>query len=214
MAKRLGLPMFDSGIVGEGGGVDADGAGTLIAHESSWVNQNRNKGSKAKVEKLLLQALGGEKLIWAPGIKGGDVTDYHIDALARFAGPGKVLIQLPQKPDMDDPWVRADYEAYEILKSARDARGEKLAITVIPEPVNERVQSYDFVASYVNHYVCNSAVISAQFGDREADVEARDALAQAYPGREIVMLNVDELGKRGGGIHCATQQQPEANASQ
>ena len=38
----------------------------------------------------LLSALGGSKMIWAPGIAGKDITDYHIDALARFVGPGKV----------------------------------------------------------------------------------------------------------------------------
>jgi len=51
-------------------------------------------------------------------------------------------------------------------------------------------------------------VIAAQFGDRETDQIAADALARHYPGREIVMLNVDPLGEMGGGIHCATQQMP------
>ena len=38
--------------------------------------------------------------------------------------------------------------------------------------------------------------------------EAVAALRHHYPGREIVVLNVDPLGELGGGIHCATQQMP------
>jgi len=64
------------------------------------------------------------------------------------------------------------------------------------------------VASYANYYVCNGAVVAAQFGDRETDTLAVSVLKRHYPGREIVTLNVDALGYLGGGIHCATQQMP------
>ena len=81
---------------------------------------------------------------------------------------------------------------------------------MLPEPYDARIQADDFVASYVNYYVCNGAVIAAEFGDRESDQAARESLAALYPGREIVMRNVDPVGETGGGIHCATQQQPAA----
>ena len=70
------------------------------------------------------------------------------------------------------------------------------------------MKSIDFVASYANYYVCNGGVIAAQFGDHETDKLAADTLAEHYPGREVVTLNVDALGELGGGIHCATQQLP------
>ena len=38
--------------------------------------------------------------------------------------------------------------------------------------------------------------------------EAREVLASLYPDRDVVQLNIDALGESGGGIHCATQQQP------
>lgn len=208
VAERLGLPVFDNGLVGEAGGVESDGQGTLIAHESSWVVGTRNEGSKAEIERLLLQALGGEKLIWAPGIKGADITDYHIDSLARFTRPGQVLIQLPERVDERDPWSAAAFETYEILKRSTDAGGKPLALIVVPEPYDTRIASPDFVASYVNYYVCNGAVVAARFGDDDTDAEARDLLATAFPGREIVTVDVDPIGQTGGGIHCATQQQP------
>lgn len=78
------------------------------------------------------------------------------------------------------------------------------------EPVKRRARSVDFVASYANFYVCNGAVIMAQFGDLEADAAAIAALRRHYPTRKVVALNVDALGEIGGGIHCATQQMPMA----
>ena len=209
VAERLGIPVFDVGLVGEAGGVETDGHGTLIAHESSWVNPNRNKGSKAEVEAMLLDAMGATKMIWAPGIKGADITDYHIDALARFVKPGQVVIQMGEEVDPEDPWSVSAFETHDILAEATDAEGRKLDLVILPEPMETRVDSPDFVSSYVNYYVCNGAVIAAEFGDEAADAEAADILADLYPGREIIILNIDPVGDIGGGIHCATHEQPK-----
>jgi agmatine deiminase len=209
VANQLGLPLLATGLVGEQGGVEHDGAGTLLAHASSWVNKNRNTGTQEEIAALLSNALGGKKVIFAPGIAGADITDYHIDSLARFVSPGTVLIQLPAQIDPDDPWSRAAFETYDILKRETDAAGNMLTIIAIKEPIDARVRSKDFVASYVNYYVCNGAVIGAEFGDSTADEAAKAALESLYPGRTVIALKVDEIGRNGGGIHCATQQQPK-----
>lgn len=207
VAERLGTPMIASGVVGEAGGVehgvDQNGNGLLLAHESSWVNNNRNPGlSRDEIERRLLAAYGAERVIWTPGVWGEDITDYHIDSLARLTGPGKVLINLPDDPDRYDPFHQAALETHDALVEAG------LDVSVIPEPEVRRVDSIDFVASYANYYVCNGAVVAAQFGDVQTDEIAKAALEQYYPGREVVLLNVDPLGESGGGIHCATQQMP------
>lgn len=203
VAERLGLALVPSGLRGEAGGVEQDGHGVLMAHESSWVNDNRNPGlSRDMIETRLLRAYGADRMIWSSGVSGEDITDYHIDSLARFTGPGRVLINLPDAPDMNDPFHLAALETHDILVASG------LDVEVIPEPNVRRVRGVNFVASYANYFVCNGAVIAAQFGDVETDQIAAEALARHYPGREIVMLNVDPLGEMGGGIHCATQQMP------
>jgi len=203
VAERLALPIVPAGLTGEAGGVEHDGHGLLMAHESSWVNDNRNPGlTHAEIERRLLAAYGATRMVWSPGVRGQDITDYHIDSLARFTGPGRVLMNLPDEPDGDDPFHLAALETHDTLVAAG------LDVEVIPEPDRRRVKSVDFVASYANYYVCNGAVIAAQFGDAKTDRIARDALKAHYPGREIVMLDVDALGEVGGGIHCATQQMP------
>lgn len=205
VAAEMGLPLLPSDLKGEAGGVEQDGHGLLMAHESSWVIGNRNPGmSRQQVEDELLNAYGADRMIWAPGVKDQDITDYHIDSLARFTGPGRVLINLPDEPDMDDPFHRSALETTDILQRAG------LEVEIIPEPNRRRVGSFDFVASYANYYVCNGAVIMAQFGDSETDAIAQDAMRRHYPGREIVTLNADALGEVGGGIHCATHEMPKA----
>ena len=203
VADRLGFDMVPSGLVGEAGGVEHDGHGLLMAHESSWVNRNRNPGlTRDEIEARLLVAYGADRMIWSRGVYGEDITDYHIDSLARFTGPGRVLINLPDGPDMDDPFHLAALETHDALEAAG------LQIEDIPEPERRRDKTIDFVASYANYYVCNGAVIAAQFGDAETDTIAIETLRRQYPGREVVTLDVDALGEVGGGIHCATQQLP------
>jgi agmatine deiminase len=154
----------------------------------------------------LLSAYGADRMIWAPGVKGQDITDYHIDALARFVRPGVVLIQLPDEVFPGDPFSRAAWETHDILKASPHVN----EVIVIPDPRTSRVTSDDFVASYVNYYLCNGAVIAAQFGDRTTDRMAEETLRRLYPDRDVIMMNVDPIGEVGGGIHCATQQQPVA----
>ena len=202
VAQRMGLPLVDSGLSGEAGGVEQDGAGLLLAHESSWVEAGRNPGlTRAVIEKRLLQAYGADRMIWAPGIQGEDITDDHIDPTARFVEPGHVLIQLPSQRDRDR-WARSQWRTHDILRDAG------LRLTILPEPERLRVRSDDFLASYANFYVCNGAFIAPSYGDTVRDAEAAEILAEVFPGRDIVQIDADALGEVGGGIHCATQQQP------
>ena len=122
----------------------------------------------------------------------------------------EVLIQLPREKSASDPWSISAFETCEILKRAKDASGRQLDIVVMPEPDLDRIRSRsaDLVSSYVNYYVCNGAVIGAEFGDDKADTTAKELLQKLYPGREVVSLDIDPIGRAGGGIHCATQQQP------
>lgn len=210
IASRESLPFGTATFVGEGGAVETDGDGTLMATESSLVNKNRNPGlGRAQVEAKVLAAYGADKMLWVPGIKGQDITDDHIDVTSRFIRPGVVMVQVPPA-DRTDIWARDARQQLAILSAATDAKGRRLQVLRVDGPDTLRSDNPDFVDSYLNFHVANGAVITSQFGDRAKDAGARQALAAAFPGREIVQLDVDRLMGGGGGIHCSTMQQPAA----
>ncbi|SDJ39819.1 agmatine deiminase family protein [Streptomyces indicus] len=203
--ERIGAP-----VVGEGGSIEIDGAGTLLATESSWVNDNRNPGrSRDDIEQDLRALLGVTKVIWVDGVKGHDITDYHIDALARFVEPGLVVLSTPPADAPRDVWWRAYEQARGVLEQATDARGKRLEIVRLPEAAAVGDVGADFLGSYVNYYVCNGAVIFPGLGDRRTDRDGRALVRELYPDREVVQVPIRHVAAGGGGVHCATQQLPK-----
>jgi len=214
VAQRAGASVMRAGVVGEGGGIEIDGHGTAIMTESCWLNDNRNPGlSKADIEARLAKALGITKFIWLPGVRGIEITDGHIDFYARFVRPGVVVAALDHDPESSDYALTREH--LRLLQSATDAQGRTLEVVTLAAPRTLRPQykTDEFCAGYINFYVCNGAVIAPQFGDRAADADAKQKLERLFPGRTVVMLDIDGIAAGGGGIHCATQQQPRAKAA-
>ncbi|MEW2588713.1 agmatine deiminase family protein [Streptomyces virginiae] len=210
LLDEYGVVRIRAGFVGEGGSLETDGEGTLLATVSSLVNPNRNPGmSREQVEQAVKSALGIDKVIWVPGLAGQDITDCHIDCLARFTSPGRVILDRPGA-GADRKWVAVYEETKRVLESAADARGRRLAVTELPGPDRERIRGRgaEFLSSYTNYYTVNGAVIAPQFGDGRADGLAYAILQAAYPDRQVVQVAIDNIAAGGGGIHCATQSHP------
>ncbi|MFJ7905697.1 agmatine deiminase family protein [Kitasatospora sp. NPDC096204] len=213
LLDHYGITRLQAPITGEGGGIEVDGEGTLMATESSWVNDNRNPGkSRDQVGASLKELLGVEKVIWFKGVAGQDITDCHVDALARFAEPGTVVLHRPAADTPPDVWTSASAQALQVLQSATDARGRTLKVVDLPEPDLGLLQGAgkNFLATYINYYVCNGGVIVPRFGDKAADDRAAGIIGDLHPGRKVTQLTINHIAAGGGGIHCATQQQPAA----
>lgn len=213
IAGIAGVPVIPSLLVNEGGGIHVDGEGTILLTETVQLDPGRNpQADKPRVEAEMARTLGTEKAIWLPT---GLTRDYdtfgtrgHVDIVATFPSPGKVLVHDQQNPDHPDHAVMAGIRAQ--LEVETDAKGRKLEILSLPAPDTLR-DGHGFVDySYVNHLVLNGAVIACAFGEPRADARAAEILAAAYPGRRIVPVDARELFARGGGVHCITQQQPKA----
>jgi agmatine deiminase len=206
--QMLGVPLYQAPLVCEGGAVHSDGEGTVLTTEQCLLNPNRNPGlTRQDVEQRLHDFLGARKVIWLAGTFADDETDGHIDNIACFAAPGRVLVGVPaarSHPDYEP--VR---EALRQLAGATDAQGRKLEIIEVPQPKKPRLcwRGGPLPASYINFYLPNGGVIMPAFGDSH-DEKARTLIAEAFPGRDIMQIDAIDIVEGGGGIHCITQQEP------
>ncbi|AKM30678.3 hypothetical protein AB870_12020 [Pandoraea faecigallinarum] len=198
-------------LVAEGGSLLVDGEGTLIATETSILNENRNPGlTRREAEAVFRHWLGVTQIVWLPGSTLDAITDGHVDGIASFVRPGALLAT---GADGDHEWAREARENLRALLLARDAKGRHFDIGLLRAPDFDALPAVladdpDFAPEYVNFYLPNGAVVMASFGDATADAHARAVVQQAFPARRIVQLPLCAIAKRGGGIHCCTQQQP------
>ena len=205
--KLAGAREFSSDLVAEGGGVTVDGEGTVITTESCFLNPNRNPAwSKAEIEVELCRTLGAEKVIWLPGDAEETETDGHVDGIAAFIEPGRVLLEV--NPDRTDPHYPVGQENLAKLKGQTDARGRTLGIEFINEGHYHPGVWNGGCSSYVNAYLANGAVIVPGYG-YDRDAEAVETYQRLYPDREVVQVQIGHIALGGGGIHCITQQQPQ-----
>ncbi|MGD8810288.1 MAG: agmatine deiminase family protein [Gammaproteobacteria bacterium] len=206
LLDRLKLPRFDAPFVLEGGAVHSDGEGTVLTTESVLLNPNRGMaGSKAAAEALLRDWLGAETVIWLPAGMAEDETDGHVDNVACFAAPGRVLALAA--PDPADPNHAGLAENLNALAAARDARGRRLEVVRLDQSTLPDGDGKPGAASYINFYIANGGIVMPSFATDE-DAAAVAVMRAAFPGREVVQVDARAIVRGGGGIHCITQQQP------
>jgi agmatine deiminase len=99
IAAELGLPVYQPGIVMEGGSLDVNGRGTLLTTEACLLNPNRNPAlGRAEIEEYLRRYLGVTHILWlGEGIVGDD-TDGHVDDLTRFVDERTVVTVVEDNP--------------------------------------------------------------------------------------------------------------------
>ena len=205
VASHLAARLFQSPMIAEGGGITVDGEGTLITTETCFLNPNRNPGwSKGEVEAELCRMLGVSKVIWLPGDPTESETNGHVDGLAAFVGPGRVLLEAAF--DYTHPRYDLLMENRRALQGQSDARGRPLDVIFI-EDAWQCESTEHFCASYINSYLANGAVIMPCY-DLPTDQRAKAVYEQLFPQRQVVQLRINDIAPGGGGIHCITQQQP------
>ncbi len=207
--ETAGATLYAAPLTCEGGALHTDGQGTVLTTEQCLLNPNRNPGaSRAEIEDVLKLYVGARKVIWLGDGFADDETDGHVDNIACFVAPGRVILGIPARSHPDFEPVQ---EALRRLRSARDAEGRSLEIVELPQPCKQR-QSWTgrpLASSYVNFYLVNGGVIMPAFDDKNDEL-ARTILAQLFPDRDIMQIDALDIVQGGGGIHCITQQEPEA----
>lgn len=202
-------PMRAVDFVLEGGSIESDGEGTLLATSECLLTPSRNASmDRGAIEQLLSEMLGADRILWLNhGYLAGDDTDSHIDTLARFCAPDHICYIAC--PDVADEHYSALAAMEEDLQEFRQRDGTPYKLTALPwpDPVfgdeGERLP-----ATYANFLVINGAVLLPVYGVPQDD-EAIRIISQIFSGREIIPINCRTLVKQHGSLHCVTMQIPE-----
>ena len=219
IGERLSMQVFKAPMVLEAGAVEVNGKGTFLATRTSIIDTYRNPGkSQADVEEILRQYLGVNHFIWLTGAgrgecdQWGDETDSHIDIVARFTDESTILYNWTD--DKADPRYDMLTKSYQELKASVTESGKPL--TLVPLPIPEVHQTSSLAqwrkntfsdAAYSNYLVANDVVLVPVYGHAN-DQRGMQIIAEHFPRRKVVGIEVVALIEHGGAIGCVTQPQP------
>ena len=215
VAAARGLPRLQPHraghrIVMEGGSLDVNGAGLLLATEECWLSKTQERNppfGRADYEAVCAEFLGVQKVLWLDRGIAGDDTHGHIDDLARFVNETTV-VQVVETDPADENY-RPLQENLDRLRGMTDLHGHPLTVATLPMPRPVVTGGQRLPASYANFYVATGVVIVPTFND-PADRVALGTLAELFPGREVVGIHSGDLIYGLGTLHCLTQQEPAA----
>lgn len=201
---------FQAPLVMEGGSFHVDGEGTVLTSRECLLNANRNPQlSKEEIEGYLCNYLGAEKIIWLNKGLVGDETDGHVDEIACFIAPCKVLALISS--DKNDVNYSILHENLELLKSAKDAKGRALEVFTVEQPPATYLGEERLTLSYINFYLANQGIVMPAFGHVKEDKAAYELFCQLFPKYHVSQIDALDVFAGGGGIHCITQQQPQSS---
>jgi agmatine/peptidylarginine deiminase len=202
-------PLEACPLVLEGGAIDSDGEGTLLAVRRTLVDPARNPGwSVARIEAELAARLGVRRCLWLDhGQLDGDDTDGHIDTLARFCAPDLICHLAPRAGATDAEAESLNAMVAE-LQALRRPDGSPYRLVPLPSPARMRDPAgAPLPAGYANFLIINGAVLLPTYAD-PADALAAERLASLFPDRSIEPVDCRPLIRQGGSLHCVTMQVP------
>lgn len=204
MAERLSLPVYEPGMVLEGGSIEVNGTGLLLTTEACLLHPNRNPTrTRPQIEATLKAFLGVTDILWLGDGIVGDDTDGHIDDLARFVNPHTVLTIV--ETDRHDENYLVLQENLERLHTL--AATYHFTVQTLPMPRPVVIDGVRLPATYANFYIANHVVLLPVFGDPN-DESARQIVQACFPDRTVVSIDARPLVWGLGAFHCLTQQIP------
>lgn len=204
LARDAGLAITASPMILEGGAVDGDGTGLVATTEQCLLNPNRNpQMGRDEIEAELAAHLGFTRVLWLGDGLINDHTDGHVDNLARFVAPNRLVVPEPTGGDDPNAAIYADAAA----------RAAAFGVEVVRIPSPGRIEREGRVepASYVNFAITSHLVVVPTFGSPH-DEDGVAAIAALFPDRDTIGLPGDAVLAGGGGFHCASQQMPACDA--
>lgn len=206
IGQHFKIPVFNPGIVMEGGSVEFNGKGTVLTSTCCLLNENRNSHlSQGDIEKYLSDYYGIDQILWVDEGIVGDDTDGHIDDTIRFINDDTVLTVVETK--VHDENYELLQQNLKSLSKMRLLNGKQLNVVELPMPDEVVYDDMRLPASYANFYISNKHVIVPTY-QCEKDDKALEIISQCFPEREVVGIDSTEIIWGLGSFHCLSQQEP------
>lgn len=206
IGKHFNIPVYNPGIVMEGGSVEFNGKGTVMTSTACLLNPNRNPHlNQEKIEKYLCDYYGMEQVLWVDEGIVGDDTDGHIDDTVRFVNEDTVITVIEENKN-DENYELLQHNLRQ-LKQMRLLSGKQLNIIELPMPEELIYEDQRLPCSYANFYIANKSVIVPTFRS-DRDEKAMRIIQDAFPGREVVGIDSTDIIWGLGSFHCLSQQEP------
>ena len=203
----LGMPVDPVSIVHERGDLEFNGVDTVILNWNVIGNPNRGNGyaNKAAAEIDIKQLFGVAKVIWADGPISGDDTGGHIDGIARFIDPDRVVVGDCTASGQCQPGD-SDDQVYDGTAAELAAAGFEVIRMGFDAAISYGGHTFD--TDYMNWGVGNGWVILVGFDNPATDDAAKAQLEEWFPTRDVYVIEMLESWIAGGGVHCHTNDQP------
>jgi agmatine/peptidylarginine deiminase len=196
----------------EGGGIETDGAGTLLTTTACLLDTRRNpRVDRRALEGSLHEWLGVTRVLWLDhGHLDGDDTDSHIDTLARFASQELITYQACDDPlDSHHDALRAMRKQ---LEQFRTPGGHAYELVPLPLPAPQvGDDGRRLPAGYANFLIVNDLVLAPVYQTRADDIALR-RLDDAFPRHRIDPVDCRALITQNGSLHCVTMNYPDFGA--
>jgi len=206
IAHAYSIPVFNPGIVMEGGSVDFNGKGTILTTSACLLNKNRNPHlSKKEIEAYLINYYGADQILWLGDGIVGDDTDGHIDDITRFVNEDTVVTVI--EDDKTDENYQLLKENLDTLQQFRLINQKQINVIELPMPSAVVYDEQRLPASYANFYIANTVVAVPTYRDKNDD-KALMILQSCFPDKKVIGIDSTDIIWGLGSWHCLSQQEP------
>ena len=206
IGNHFKIPVFNPGIVMEGGSVEFNGKGTVMTSTACLLNPNRNPHlNQEQIEEYLCNYYGMEQVLWVDEGIIGDDTDGHIDDTVRFVNEDTVITVIEENKN-DENYELLQHNLKQ-LKEMRLLNGKQLDIIELPMPEQLVYDDQRLPCSYANFYIANKYVIVPVF-QTNRDEKALQIIQDCFPDRNVVGIDSLDIIWGLGSFHCLSQQEP------
>ena len=206
IGKHFNIPVYNPGIVMEGGSVEFNGNGTVMTSTACLLNPNRNPHlNQQQIEEYLCNYYGMEQVLWVDEGIIGDDTDGHIDDTVRFVNEDTVITVIEENRN-DENYELLQHNLKQ-LKEMRLLNGKQLNIVELLMPEELIYEDQRLPCSYANFYIANKSIIVPTFRSAR-DEKALQIIQGCFPGREVVGIDSTDIIWGLGSFHCLSQQEP------